>query len=91
MEAVRTQSQRSIILSAAKSKKGVEISVKDTGEGIPRDQMESIFMPFFSTKESGTGVGLSFSQHVMRLHQGFIRVSSTPGEGSMFQLVFGAR
>jgi len=91
MEAVKIQSTKSITLSVAKFRKGVEISVEDTGTGIPRDQMESIFMPFFSTKETGTGVGLSFSQHVMRLHQGFIRVSSTPGEGSVFQLVFGSR
>ena len=91
MEAVKTQATRSITLSVAKFRKGVEISVEDTGTGIPRDQMESIFMPFFSTKETGTGVGLSFSQHVMRLHQGFIRVSSTPEEGSLFQLVFGNR
>ncbi|TFH25336.1 MAG: PAS domain-containing protein [Bacteroidia bacterium] len=91
MEAVNSQASRLIILSVAKSRKGVQISVEDTGAGIPRDLMESIFMPFFSTKETGTGVGLSFSQHVMRLHQGFIRVSSTPEEGSVFQLVFGNR
>jgi nitrogen fixation/metabolism regulation signal transduction histidine kinase len=91
MEAVKIQSERLITLSVAKIRKGVEISVEDTGTGIPRDQMESIFMPFFSTKETGTGVGLSFSQHVMRLHQGFIRVNSIPGEGSVFQLVFGSR
>ena len=89
MEAVRHQSTRSISLLAEHTEKGVMISVKDTGTGIPGDLMESIFMPFFSTKEAGTGVGLSFSQHVMRLHQGFIRVRSTPGEGSVFQLVFG--
>ena len=91
MEAVNSRASRLIILSVAKSRKEVQISVEDTGTGIPRDQMESIFMPFFSTKETGTGVGLSFSQHVMRLHQGFIRVSSTPEEGSVFQLVFGNR
>ena len=78
MEAVNTQSTRLITLSVTRTGRRVEISVEDTGTGIPGDQMESIFMPFFSTKESGTGVGLSFSQHVMRLHQGFIRVSSTP-------------
>jgi len=48
-------------------------------------------MPFFSTKESGTGVGLSFSQHVMQLHKGYIRVNSSPGKGSIFVLVFKSR
>lgn len=90
MDAVINQDIRLIRLSVSGTRTGTEISVKDTGTGIPRDQMESIFMPFFSTKETGTGVGLSFSQHVMRLHNGFIRVSSTPEEGSVFQLVFGS-
>jgi signal transduction histidine kinase len=65
------------------------IAVEDSGTGIPKEQLESIFIPFFSTKESGTGIGLSFSQHVMRLHQGHIRVSSVAEKGSVFQLIFG--
>ena len=91
IDAVHTQASKLIKLSASNTRKGIEISVEDTGTGIPRDQLESIFMPFFSTKETGTGVGLSFSQHVMRLHKGFIRVSSTPEEGSVFLLVFVSR
>jgi len=91
MEAVKAQNTRDITLSAIPDKKEVTISVEDTGTGIPAEQMESIFMPFFSTKETGTGIGLSFSQHIMRLHGGYIRVSSTQGKGSVFQLVFGSR
>jgi signal transduction histidine kinase len=91
MEAVSSQTLRTITLSVTQASKEVVISVEDTGTGIPGDQMESIFMPFFSTKERGTGVGLSFSQHVMRLHQGFIRVTSSQGKGSLFQLVFDRR
>jgi nitrogen fixation/metabolism regulation signal transduction histidine kinase len=91
MEAVKTEKNRNIRLAASATQKAVEIAVEDTGTGIPGDQMESIFMPFFSTKESGTGVGLSFSQHVMQLHKGYIRVSSSPGKGSTFLLVFGSR
>ncbi|MCK5067563.1 MAG: GHKL domain-containing protein [Bacteroidales bacterium] len=89
MEAVKIQTTRSITLSATKTRKGTIFAVTDTGTGISKDHMESIFMPFFSTKEAGTGIGLSFSQHVMQLHHGFIRVSSTQGKGSVFQLVFG--
>ena len=91
IEALKTQSARSIKLSASTSKKGVVISVEDTGTGIPDDQVESIFMPFFSTKETGTGVGLSFSQHVMRLHDGQIRVNSVPAKGSTFHLHFSTK
>lgn len=88
LEAVRDQASREIILSVEQNKKEVAISVEDTGTGIPAEQMDSIFMPFFSTKEKGTGIGLSFSQHIMRLHGGYIRVSSSQGKGSVFQLVF---
>lgn len=91
MEAVRDQKRREITLSAFHNKHEVIISVEDTGTGIPAEQLDSIFMPFFSTKESGTGIGLSFSQHIMRLHGGYIRVSSTHGKGSQFQLIFGSR
>jgi two-component system nitrogen regulation sensor histidine kinase NtrY len=88
MEAVRGQTTRSITLAVVKTNKGVEISVEDTGTGISGEDMDSIFMPFFSTKERGTGVGLSFSQHVMRLHGGQIRVSSKTDKGSVFHLHF---
>jgi len=89
MEAVRDQKSRLIALSARADRNELTISVEDTGSGIPAEQMDSIFMPFFSTKETGTGIGLSFSQHIMSLHGGYIRVSSGQGKGSLFQLVFG--
>ena len=88
LEAVKEENTRKILLSALKENNRTILSVKDTGSGIPQDQMESIFVPFFTTKEAGTGIGLSFSQHIMRLHKGYIRVSSNPGKGSVFQLVF---
>jgi two-component system, NtrC family, nitrogen regulation sensor histidine kinase NtrY len=88
MEAVENKSKRVITISTLVGPKEIIISVEDSGKGIPLDQMESIFIPFFSTRESGTGIGLSFSQHVMRLHGGQIRVSSTPERGSVFQLHF---
>jgi len=91
MEAVSTRKTREITLSATGRKKEVIISVEDTGTGIPAEQLDSIFMPFFSTKETGTGIGLSFSQHIMRLHGGYIRVHSNQGKGSVFQLVFGSK
>jgi len=53
--------------------------------------MESIFIPFYSTKEGGTGIGLSFSQHIMRLHHGHLKVNSSPGLGTDFRLVFPQR
>jgi two-component system nitrogen regulation sensor histidine kinase NtrY len=88
MEAVKKRVTRDITISTRSGQKEIIISVEDSGRGIPRDQMDSIFIPFFSTRESGTGIGLSFSQHVMRLHGGQIRVSSIPDRGSVFQLHF---
>jgi len=88
MEAVKGRTSKTITLSASDLDHATVLSVKDSGAGIPEDQLESIFIPFFSTKESGTGIGLSFSQHVMQLHGGQIRVSSVPDKGSMFQLRF---
>jgi nitrogen fixation/metabolism regulation signal transduction histidine kinase len=91
MEAVKDQTSRDIALSARRERNQLILSVEDTGSGIPKDQMESIFVPFFSTRESGTGIGLSFSQHIMRMHGGQIRVSSTPDKGSVFQLRFNTK
>ena len=91
MEAVKDQTSRDIVLSARRERNELILSVEDTGSGIPQDQMESIFVPFFSTRESGTGIGLSFSQHIMRMHGGQIRVSSTPNKGSLFHLHFNTK
>ena len=88
LDAVKEKKDRSIDLYAEVRDRLPVIGVKDNGEGIPTDQLESIFIPFYSTKEGGTGVGLSFSQHVMRLHYGQLKVNTSPGLGTDFQLVF---
>jgi len=89
LEATKERDNRSLHISVNSLESSMTIAVKDNGVGIPADQQESIFMPFYSTKEGGNGIGLSFAQHVMRLHNGFLSVSSVPGEGSIFALVFG--
>jgi signal transduction histidine kinase len=88
MEAVKGMESGTISLAAGRQAGEVILTVEDTGTGIPKDELESIFIPFFSTREAGTGIGLSFSQHVMRLHHGVIRVRSAPGKGSSFHLHF---
>ena len=67
-----------------------EVSVRDSGIGIPDDIMDKIFNPFFSTKSSGsgTGLGLSMVYNMTRQHNGFIEVDSEPGRGSVFNLYF---
>lgn len=67
---------------------GRYISVSDTGCGIPEEEMDKIFVPFFTTNENGSGIGLSLSRQIMRLHKGSISVRSEPGKGSTFTLRF---
>ncbi len=66
----------------------VVITVKDNGAGIPSDIIDDIFIPFYTTKNSGSGIGLSLSRQIMRLHSGNITVSSIPNETTVFSLVF---
>ena len=66
----------------------VVILVKDNGAGIPSDIMDDIFIPFYTTKNSGSGIGLSLSRQIMRLHSGTITVNSTPNKATVFSLAF---
>jgi len=66
----------------------VEIITKDNGAGIPSDIIDDIFIPFYTTKNSGSGIGLSLSRQIMRLHSGTITVSSIPNEITVFSLAF---
>lgn len=78
-----------IILSSRFNKnERVIIEVADNGHGIKADMMDKIFMPFFTSKEEGSGIGLSLSRQIMRMHQGNIFVKSVHGKGSVFTLVF---
>jgi signal transduction histidine kinase len=62
----------------------IEVRFRDTGPGIPDDARESIFVPFYTTKEKGTGLGLAICQRIIKAHQGSIVVRSSPGEGAEF-------
>jgi len=72
--------------SAEQTMKGIEISVKDTGCGIPQENLDKLFDPFFTTKEvgQGTGLGLAVSYGIIERHGGTIRVQSEVGKGSTF-------
>ena len=66
----------------------VQIAVSDNGPGIPEDLMDKIFVPFYTTKESGSGIGLSLSRQIMLLHGGSLKVISMPGIQTVFTLEF---
>lgn len=65
-----------------------QIIVSDNGIGIPEEIIEQIFIPFFTTKENGSGIGLSLSRQIMRNHSGTIKVVSKQAKGSQFVLEF---
>ena len=89
MEAVKDQGQPHIVLSAYKTaNQKVTIKISDNGSGIPADVLDNIFIPFFSTKKSGSGIGLSLCRQIMMLHKGNVQVQSTEGEGTAFSLIF---
>ena len=64
------------------------IKVKDNGRGISEEVAEKIFIPFFTTKQQGSGIGLSLSRQIIRQHKGTLRVSSTPNAETVFKLRF---
>jgi two-component system sensor histidine kinase HydH len=65
---------------------GVEITFQDSGPGIPSEIQQQIFNPFFTTKKSGVGLGLSIVSKIIDDHRGWIRISSDPGKGACFQI-----
>ncbi|TVT42575.1 ATP-binding protein [Hymenobacter setariae] len=66
----------------------VVLEVADNGTGIDTPLLDEIFVPFFTTKKTGSGIGLSLSRQIMQLHRGSIQVQSEAGRGSQFQLLF---
>lgn len=66
----------------------VVLEVADNGAGIPAALLEEIFVPFFTTKPSGSGIGLSLSRQIIQLHRGSLQVQSKEGAGSQFYLLF---
>jgi nitrogen fixation/metabolism regulation signal transduction histidine kinase len=66
----------------------IVIEVADNGPGVPADIATKIFVPFFTTREKGSGVGLALARQVMIAHGGFIRLNANDGGGSVFSLTF---
>lgn len=89
MEAVKDKPEPRITLSASiQAKNKTVLKISDNGTGIPEELLDKIFIPFFSTKKSGSGIGLSLCKQIMMLHKGNIQVHSVEGEGTAFMLTF---
>lgn len=88
LEALKNTQEGKIILKGKINADGrAQISVTNNGPGIPDDLMDKIFVPFFTTKESGSGIGLSLSRQIMLLHGGSLKVDSNTRNTS-FTLIF---
>ena len=88
LEAVKEKKNPRIVLSAAAENNKIVIKIADNGAGIPPELIDKIFIPFFSTKKNGSGIGLSLCKQIMLLHKGNIQVQSKEGEGTVFTLVY---
>ena len=75
------------LTSAPASGNRVELRIEDTGVGIPPEHLDRIFDLYFTTKDHGTGIGLSMVYRIIQLHDGDVEVQSTPGRGTTFKLL----
>lgn len=89
MDAIKGKDNAQIsILATVNSYNRIVIDFKDNGSGIKPDILDKIFMPFFTSKKHGSGIGLSLSRQIMSLHKGSISVKSKPDEGTVITLTF---
>jgi signal transduction histidine kinase len=88
IEAFPESTHRKLNIKAYAGGGYVMIQVIDNGRGIDPELFDQIFIPFFSTKEGGSGIGLSLARQIMRFHQGNIDVHSRPYEETVFSLKF---
>jgi len=89
IQAFEEEPWKQIKLSASRdNKNNVTIRIQDNGVGIDEEALGKIFIPFFTTKKNGSGIGLSLSKQIMRQHKGAIKVVSNVDEGTEFSLRF---
>ena len=89
IEAVKEKEAPRIILTAEQTlSKRIILKVIDNGSGIPEELLDKIFIPFFSTKKNGSGIGLSLCKQIVMLHRGTLQVQSVEGKGTVFSMQF---
>ncbi|MBN1416694.1 MAG: hypothetical protein JW973_16455 [Bacteroidales bacterium] len=88
IQAMENRPEKKIKLNAFRDYLGKTwIQVMDNGQGIGEDNTDKIFVPFFTTKEKGSGIGLNWSRQIVRLHKGNLNFSSNPGQETVFSIV----
>jgi signal transduction histidine kinase len=80
-----------LTVEAVRSNNEIVVVVRDSGGGISRDNLKKIFLPFFTTKDKGTGLGLALVHKIILSHSGHIEVESKEGSGTLFRVVLPLR
>jgi two-component system nitrogen regulation sensor histidine kinase NtrY len=88
VEAIGNQAGGKIELTGRHSENAVLIEVRDNGPGIIKEALARVFVPFFTTKKTGSGIGLSLSRQIMQLHNGTLTVESEPNVSTVFTMRF---
>jgi two-component system nitrogen regulation sensor histidine kinase NtrY len=89
IEALKDTAEPKLVFSAEQAGRKVLVRVSDNGQGMTADVLEQIFIPFFSTRKQGTGIGLSLCKQILLLHKATIQAQSQPGKGTAFTIQFG--
>lgn len=87
IDAVNGSGILNVITSFDEKNRNISIKISDTGKGIPREELENIFNPFYTTRQGGTGLGLAIVQQIIAEHNGTIDVISETGKGTTFTIV----
>jgi two-component system, NtrC family, sensor kinase len=88
-EALETSEIKNVTINLSKKEENLIIDIADTGCGIPPENLNKVFTPFFTTKKigKGTGLGMAISYGIIKMHKGNIKVKSTVGKGTIFTLI----
>lgn len=86
IEVLEHKDQPKIVINAFQLNQRTTISIIDNGGGMEKEVLDKIFIPFFTTKKKGTGIGLSLSRQIMKLHKGTLTAMSEPGKGTIIRL-----
>ena len=85
---VRSSKSAKICIYVFERMDKIHIEVEDNGTGIDKENIDKVFVPFYTTKKEGTGVGLSLSRQIMNNHEGSIELISVPNKRTVFSLIF---
>jgi C4-dicarboxylate-specific signal transduction histidine kinase len=89
VQATADLSQPNIHIKGRLNRRGnVVLEISDNGPGVPDDMASKIFVPFFTTKEEGSGVGLALARQIMIAHSGFVTLAKSDTGGARFSLIF---